>query len=270
MSESEPPLSGYLIPRQTPAEVVARLEAERAGAGGEDMILAFDADGTLWEGDVGLDLFEALLRDRTIRPAARDALAQEARELGLPFDGDENELGEALFGAYNAHRYAADRAFAMQAWVFAGWHRDEVAAFAGQVARLVGIEARIRRETAEVVAWAAEAGVDVYVVSASPCAMVRVCAARLGIEPDHVLAMTPAHGADGVLVAAIAGPVVYGGGKMEALERVRPAAILLGAFGDSDYDAPMLRAARVRVAVAPSPRLLRLAATIPGMVVLSR
>ena len=95
-------------------------------------------------------------------------------------------------------------------------------------------------------------------------------AARLGIAGDRVAAMTPAVGQDGVLLPRLAGPVVYGEGKLAALDRLCPAArgVLLAAFGDSAYDAHLLRAARIPVAVAPTPALVALAPSIPGLVVL--
>jgi phosphatidylglycerophosphatase C len=49
---------------------------------------------------------------------------------------------------------------------------------------------------------------------------------------------------------------------------MRPESPILGAFGDSTYDAALLRAARVPVAVYPSKGLLDLAPTIPGVVVI--
>jgi phosphatidylglycerophosphatase C len=84
---------------------------------------------------------------------------------------------------------------------------------------------------------------------------VRAGARRLGVPPQHVLAMDPVVDA-GVLLPRLAAPPVYGAGKMTAISRARPDAVLLGAFGDSVYDVAMLRAARVPVAVDPKPSLL--------------
>jgi phosphoserine phosphatase len=262
------------LPRATTAAVLERLEAELARTSVTPVILAFDADGTLWDGDVGIDLFEALLATRGVRDEAREALAAEARDLEVDAGGDANALAAALYDAYKADRYAHDRAFAMMAWVFAGWRRNELASLCEDVLRRGGIDARVRPALREILAWAARKGVEVYVVSASARIMVEVAVAgaRLGIAPDHVAAMTPATSGDGVILPVLDGPIVYGEGKLAALERVRPGArgALLGAFGDSAYDAAMLRAARVPVAVTPVPALLALAPTIPGLVALDR
>jgi phosphatidylglycerophosphatase C len=258
------------IPRSTVGEILARLDAERVklpGAG-----IATDADGTIWDGDVGIDLFEALLAEGGVRDAARGALAEEARAHGVAPDGDANAVAAALYRAYQDERYAPDRAFATMAWVFAGWRRDELSAFCERVLDAGRIEARVRPALRAVLDWARERGVDVYVVSASAREVVVAAAARLGIAAERVAAMTPAVGADGVLLPELAGPIVYGEGKLAALERARPGAskALLAAFGDSAYDAPMLRAARVPVAVTPAPALVALAPTIAGLVVLER
>lgn len=267
------------IPRATTTEIISRLEAELvASSGVAGALLASDADGTIWDGDVGIDLFEAVLASRGVREAAREALAAEARAIGLAAEGDANALTAALYEAYKIDRYPHDRAFAMMAWVFAGHHRDELATLCARVLREGRIEARIRPELRTIFGWAASRGVEVYVVSASARAMVELAVKHLGIASDHVAAMTPAVSVEGVLLPELAGPIVYGEGKLAALARARagsggaagsPAA-LLGAFGDSAYDAAMLRAARVPVAVTPAPGLVALAPTIAGLVVLGR
>ena len=260
------------IPRATTAEILARLEAELGALpGSPGGLLASDADGTIWDGDVGIELFEALLAAGGVRAAAREALAAEARGIGLAAEGDGNALAAALYEAYKADRYAHDRAFAMMAWVFAGYRQDELAAFCAGVLRQGDLGARIRPEMRAIFAWAASHGVPVYVVSASPRAIVEVAVTHLGIAADHVAAMTPALAPEGVLLPELAGPIVYGEGKLVALERAVGSSLpLLGAFGDSAYDAAMMRVARVPVAVTPAPGLVAVASSIPGLVMLAR
>ncbi len=248
--------------------LLARLDAAHGATPGA--LIATDADGTLWEGDVGVDFFEALIDKGAVREAARAARAAEAREAGLPGEGDAVALARALYAAHLAGAYPNERAFAMMAWACAGFRRDELRAFAARVLEARGLEARVRPAMRGVLAWARERGVPVYVVSASPLEVVlaAVDRARLGVE--GVAAMTPEVGADGVILPRLAGPVVYGEGKLTALDRARPGAraALLAAFGDSAYDAHLLRAARVPVAVTPAPGLAALAPTIAGMVTL--
>jgi phosphatidylglycerophosphatase C len=258
------------IPRATTGEILARMEAELPGLPGA--VLASDADGTLWDGDVGVELFEALLAMRGAREAARRALAVEVRSIGMDVGGDAPALMAALYEAFAADRYPHDRAFAMMAWGFAGWRRDELGALCARVLDAGRIEARVRPELCAIFRWAEERGVPAYVVSASPIAMVEAAVARLGIPVTGVVAMTPAVDEGGAILPRLAGPIVYGEGKLAALEQARPGArgALIGAFGDSAYDAAMLRAARVPVAVTPAPGLLGLAATIDRLVLLAR
>jgi phosphatidylglycerophosphatase C len=261
------------IPRLPLSALLARLDAHLTGPGRlPAAVLASDADGTLWDGDVGVDLFEALLAERAFREPAREALAGEARAVGLPAGGDANDLARALYDAHLAGRYESEPAFAMMAWACAGYRRGELRAVCDRVLDARGFEARVRPALRAVLRWAGERGVEVYVVSASPLEMVLAATARLGIAPERVAAMTPAAGVDGALLARLDGPVVYGEGKLAALEIVRPGAraSLLAAFGDSAYDAALLRAARVPVAVTPSPALVALARAIDGIVELDR
>ncbi|HEY4117382.1 MAG TPA: HAD family hydrolase, partial [Byssovorax sp.] len=209
-------------PEVTPAWIVSELDRAREEAASADAIVAFDADGTLWGGDVGLDLYEALLDEGGVRDAARDGLAAEARELGLRADGDTLSIVRDLYAAYNEDRWPLARAFAAMAWTFAGWHEAELDAFAARVTVRAKLAARVRPELEPVRAWARERGVDLYVVSASPIAIVALGAALLGVPRANVIAMTPAIDAHGVVEPRLAGRVVYGDGKLESLRALRP------------------------------------------------
>jgi phosphatidylglycerophosphatase C len=258
-----------MIPLLPVDAIIARLSAEHARQG--VAVLASDADGTLWDGDVGIDLFEALLAAEGVREAARGRLAAEAGELGITVNGRRpTSLAIALYAAYASDRYPHDRALAMMAWAFAGWHRDEVRAFAEQVLDEGRIEARIRPEMRRLLAWAEANGVPIYVASASPIAIVEAGVSRLGVTALRALAMTPAIDERGVLLPRIDGPIVNGDGKIRALEAAGVNGTILGAFGDSRHDAPMLRAARVSVAVTPAPHLREIASTIAGLIELER
>ncbi len=246
--------------------IVARLE--RLLADGAPHLLAFDGDGTLWTGDVGFDLFEALLARGDVREAAREGLAEEARAVGIPVHGSPTDLARSLYGRYQDGGWAHERAFAAWAGASAGGTRDEVAAFSREVIRTPGLAARLRSSLVEVVKWAGARGVEVFIVSASPRAIVECGADLLSIPIANVIAMTPEVDPAGVLLPRLTGHVVYGDGKYDALRLQRPDATILAAFGDSFYDAPMLRAASLPVAVAPSAGLVDILESIPGVVVL--
>jgi phosphatidylglycerophosphatase C len=255
------------LPQLDVREILARLERHRATVEGQ-AILAFDADGTLWTGDVGVELFGALVEAGGVREEARPALEVEARAAGVTVEGSANDVGRALLTAFHAGLYDECRGLAMMAWAFAGWRRAEVVRFAGAVLEAGRIDARLRHALAPVVRWAEERDIETWVVSASPDAVLKLAVPRLGLHPERVLAMRAAI-EDDVIAARLDGPAVYGPGKLEAIQRTRPQATLLGVFGDSGYDAAMLGAARVAVAVDPKPSLLEAATSLPELVLLA-
>jgi hypothetical protein len=230
-------------------------------------LIATDADGTLWQGDVGEDLFAALLDRDGIRDEAHAALVAEAEAFALPSHGGPHAVARALHAASHAGAYPLDRSFAMMAWAFAGWPIEEVEALAREVVVTSGLASRLRPELRAILGFARETGVDVLVVSASPVAMVTAGAALFDVAPSQVLAMRPIVQA-GRLGAAIDGRVVYGEGKLAAIRDARSDAPILAAFGDSAFDAAMLRAAKLPVLVYPSRPLVDLLPTIPGALVI--
>ncbi|WP_437958124.1 HAD-IB family phosphatase [Sorangium sp. So ce119] len=254
------------IPRVSTSDILRRLEAER-GAVGASAALAFDADGTLWDGDVGIDLFEAFLAGRCARPEAEAALRREAEAFGVAAEGGAHEIASALYAAFAAEKYPEDRAFAMMAWAFAGWREDELAALVDRVLEDRGHAGRIRPALLPILEWARSRGAPVFVVSASPRFVIERAVARLGVAPERVAAMTPAV-REGRIAPELGAPATYGEGKTQALERIFPELAVLAAFGDSAYDAALLRIARVPVAVSPSPKLLAVAGSIPGLLLL--
>ncbi|WP_153824242.1 haloacid dehalogenase-like hydrolase [Polyangium spumosum] len=253
--------------QETPEGVVRRLSAARAALPREhDAVLAFDADGTLWKGDVGNDLFEALIAAEAVREEARAALLVEARAACSTEDGSTTTIARGLFAALAAGTYDEARAFAMMAWVFAGYSLDEARAFARRAIEARGLEARLHRFLQPILAWAEAENVPVWVVSASPRWIVEMGVAFLGIPASRVVAMTPRM-QDGRIKPELDGPPIYGDHKPVSLRDACPGATLLGAFGDSSYDVPMLAASRVPVAVRPKAGLLARAAEVPSLVV---
>ncbi|MDI1446076.1 HAD family hydrolase [Polyangium sp. 6x1] len=252
---------------ETPEGVVRRLVAARAALPREeDPVLAFDADGTLWSGDVGNDLFEALIEEAVVREEAREALIVEAHAAGVKADGSTIDIAQGLYRALADGTYEEARAFAMMAWVFAGFSLAEAEGFARRVVASRGLEARLHRFLLPILAWAEAEKVPVWVVSASPRWIVEIGVALLGIPANRVVAMTPRM-QDGRITAELAGRPVYGDNKPIALREACPGATLLGAFGDSSYDVPMLAASRVPVGVRPKAGLLARAAEVPELVV---
>lgn len=229
-----------------------------------DGVLAFDGDGTLWSGDVGDDLFMALLEHGGVRPEARLEMERLGARHGVEGHPDAVTLARALFAAFEAGRLPEKATYEMMAWIFAGWHAEEVRGFAHDVVSRRGVAQRIHPEARRVVEWARGQGVDCYVVSASPRAVVEAAVKEVGISSEFVLACTPKEEA-GRLQTSVFEPVPYGPGKVNCL-RQRTDRPLCAAFGDNVFDLDLLAASRVPVAIRPKVRLRERAAELPALV----
>jgi phosphatidylglycerophosphatase C len=266
------------IPVVSTAELRLRLERTRptlegpVSAGHPHPVpaaLAFDADGTLWSGDVGFDLFKAALAVRALKPDARAALAAEAHAVGLSASADEdaNEIALRLFAAWAAGDVSDERAFRMMAWAFAGFSEAEMLAFSAETQRASGLEARLHGPAREIIRWAHDEGIEVWIVSASPRAAVVTGARHFGIEPGRVIGVTPLV-AEGMLTTELVEPISFDAGKPLALSAQCPLPVL-AAFGDTASDVPLFLAARLAVAIGPNDRLRAAASSVPGLVELA-
>ncbi len=265
---SEASVSGPVLEGPTATRaLIERLERARPD---EPARLVFDADGTLWSGDVGFDLFAYALEHRVLRPAVTHALQREMEALGLVTKGDAepHRLAAELLAAHHRGQYADLPAYAMMAWAFAGFSQAEMMDLAETVVERSSVRDRVFGFVAPVLEWARAADVEVVVCSASPRAIVVAGARCLGLEDGHVIAFQPAI-EDGLLLTRLAdGPAPFALGKVERLALDRGPRALLAGFGDSAGDAHFLRLAAVPVAVRPQPGLVALAPSIPGLVTL--
>lgn len=272
-------MTAWPIPSASVEQIITRLDAalERVHTlepSPSNLVLGFDGDGTLWDGDIGVETFEALMArgNAGLRDAALQALINDAALHGitLPKDLPSGEgralaIARALHDAFLDGRYPDRDAYAMNAWAFAGYTEAEMDAFADEVLQKGRIDERHREALKPILEWAPAHGAEVLLVSASPKASVRRAAAKLGLGDHQILAMTPAVEA-GVLQPRIQGVITYGEGKLHAIREARPGAAILAAFGDSPWDAAMLRASAIPVAVRPGAQLIAIAGSIPGLV----
>ena len=230
--------------------------------------VAFDGDGTLWSGDVGEDFFQAVLGEG-MAPAVDEALVREASETGLDPSGDARTLLLRIHAAYLADAFREDRICEIMTWMAAGWPLARLDAFARDLVERVAVRDRLQPEAIHIVEEARRHGLDVYVVSASPRAVVVAAAALAGIDPEHVVAVREVV-VDGVVQAAVHRPIPYGPGKVTRLREKLGERPLYAAFGDNAFDVPLLRDARMPFAIRPKARLLALAGEVPGLATLAR
>jgi phosphatidylglycerophosphatase C len=250
---------------QSAAEIIQRIAA--AHEVHADGVVAFDGDGTLWSGDVGEDLFHALLAHKDFRPQAHAQMRAEARENGVAVDeaADALHLAERLYAEYLAGRFPEERICELMTWCCAEWTRAEVEAFSAQQLADGHLVPRLHREAIEVLEWAKSAGLDVFLVSASPRTIVEAAAKIVGIAPDHIAAATPIYEGDRML-AKVHRPIPYGPGKVAALREKIGQRALYAAFGDNAFDVALLGEAFIPVAVRPKPRLRAVAGQVKMLV----
>jgi phosphoserine phosphatase len=251
----------------TPPQAISAIEAlaQRAPGGA----IAFDGDGTLWAGDIGDDYFTAIL-EHGVLDVAREALVREAEREGVDSRGTPREIAHRIHAAYLAGAFPEERVCEIMTWVSAGRERAELDSFCAGVLERVGLRERFHREALSVLEHARRVGWAVYVVSASPRAMVGQAARLLGIAPEHTVAVGEVFDERGVVTCAVERPIPYGPGKVSRLRDKIGARPLYAAFGDNAFDVPLLREASVRLAVRPKARLLDRAAEVPGLMVLER
>ena len=250
------------VRRLTADALCGRFDASlRAGAEG---VLASDGDGTLWRGDIGDALFDALVDEELLRGEARDSLAREATDAGLDGEGDSNTLARRLRDAYRAGTLEEARYFALQAWAAAGWEVRDLGAICSRVLDAFEFDVAVRPAMRRILEWSRERGLVFYLVSASPRYLLEEAVARLGLDPSKLVAMEPAQGA-GRIEPRLASTPTYGPGKVERLNHVIRGEPLLAAFGDSAWDAAMLERAAYPVMIDPKPGLQAALAGFDGI-----
>ncbi len=235
--------------------MLATLHTEWAAHG--PLPVAFDGDGTLWTGDVAETVWNALLAERLVRPAARAALVRECERAGLDATGDEHVLCTRIFQAYLAGAFSEERICEIQAWAFADWTAAEITSFVDRVLfdSVPSWHSLYIAETRAILDAARSAGAPVFLVSASPKHVVERAAAPLGFAAHEVLGSRVLW-KDGRVLPDVERPICYGSGKVRALARVLEGRPLLAAFGDNVFDVAMLQFARFGVMVRPKARLL--------------
>lgn len=197
------------------------------GSPGAGRAVAFDADGTLWRGDVGEELLRALIaEDRLPRYRGR----------------------RDLYEAYEA-KVAEDPAsgYAFAAEVLEGWEEGALQAYCRDFFLRVFTE-QLFPFTRPLVRALSAAGYEVWVVSASAVWPVLPGAAALDVPPERVIAVQAAV-EGGRITGRSLRPVPCGEGKVELLRArgIRPAL----AVGNGDLDEPMLAYAERALVIAP-------------------
>jgi phosphatidylglycerophosphatase C len=193
---------------------------------GEGRPIAFDADGTLWRGDVGEELLRYLCSHQLLPQRSGDGVYEEYER--------------------KVERDPAD-AYAFAVEVMAGFDEGRLNALCADVfaRRFLG---RLFPFTRPLLAAVSARGYAPWIVSASPSWIIAAGAAALGVPTAQVIAVH-AEVEDRRLTRHVHRPIPCGEGKVALLKGRGLAPVL--AFGNGELDQPMLEYASAAVVVAP-------------------
>ena len=254
-------MSGAIV-TVSPAELVRELAGRMRG----DLpnALSFDADGTLWSGDVGEDVFRFAISQGRLREAARAEIDRQAQLRGFAHFADVNATAQRLFEAYLEGKYEEREICELMTWCYAGFSVQEMADLVREALAAAKHGERLNEELRPILEFAREHALRTIVVSASPRITVEVAAGVWGFAAEDIAAATP-RVVCGVITAEMAAPVPYGADKCVAGRALLGHSHWLGAFGDNVFDMEMLREAEVGVAVRPKPALRARLAEVPNV-----
>jgi phosphatidylglycerophosphatase C len=234
------------------AELISELEPRlRAGT---ECALAFDADGTLWSGDVGDDVFRFAVAHGRLREQARAALERQAELRGFEAFPDPNDTAKHLFDAYVAGRYPERDMCELMTWCYAGHSMNEMRELAVEALRAAKHSERLHEELRPILEFARDRGVRTVVISASPRVTVEQATRLWGFSAQDIAASTP-EVTQGVIQSAMHGAVPYAGGKVVAGRALLGKLRWVASFGDNVFDLEMMQEAELGVAVRPKPAL---------------
>ncbi|MDX2055370.1 MAG: HAD family hydrolase [Polyangiaceae bacterium] len=248
-------------------DIRARLEVGLRARGAEACVVTFDGDGTLWSGDVGEDVFLEAVTERALTEAARPALFECALAHQVSTKGDANDIARSIFEAYRAHAFPERLVCEVMTWCYAGMTLGDLHTLTRQALTRTSLPSRYNQTLLPLLQFVRDHGVRTVVISASPQAIIELAVEPLGFQAEEVVAAVPVV-LSGSIQSRMAGPTPYAEHKVEAGRRHFGDAHWLGCFGDNIFDAEMLRAAEVPVAVSPKPALRAALGSVPGIVVL--
>jgi len=208
----------------SPAFGAALKEGLESTAGEERRVVAFDADGTLWDKDIG----EAFLR----------WLIAGGRLKNVDYSRDIYRLYE------EAVKRDRTEGYAHAVKLMAGLREKDVMEWSGQLAYAWP---NYRQPMLNVVEGLEEAGFEVWIISASNQWTIRATAPFAGFDPGRCIGIRT-EAADGIITDEIIHPLTCNQGKVETIEQVvgiKP----VFAFGDSMGDYEMLEYSRYPMVV---------------------
>ncbi len=220
------------LPSQEIRNIVKEVKSLADTSGrGEPRIAAFDADGTLWDMDVGETFFQYQI-DNCSLPAL-----------------DSAKISDPWKHYFGLKKISPPQAYLWLAQINAGQELSTVRAWAEDCYQK--FPPPFLKTTTELIRAFLEEDFDVYIVSASIQWAVEPGARRLGIPQENVLGVKTRVDKQGVVTLEQEGPVTWKEGKTEALLQATGGARPLFACGNTNGDLPLLESSRgLRLAIS--------------------
>jgi HAD superfamily phosphoserine phosphatase-like hydrolase len=218
----------------------------------------FDADHTLWAGDLGDLVAREAMKQGLMKPKASHALAEILKKSGGVPTMNPNRDSQLLLERYFKDKVSDLDIIIAQVLCYAGWTPSELRTF-GKSLFDKHLAPKIYEDMAVLHETLRKAGITIKVISGSAQWIVEAACEHFGIPAEDV------YGArslivDGLLSDQVDEPMTYTAGKVEAMERWIGSRTATIAFGDSKSDYPMQERCVIRVAVNPRPGVRKYAA----------
>jgi phosphoserine phosphatase len=213
-------------------EISSALEEQKAE--GKKLVAAFDADGTLWDTDIGEAFFDYLIKNKKV------ALPKDPWDFYLDLENQNSVeayywLCEILEGqSLSVVKTWAKEAIDLQ---------NPIPIFPGQ---------------RNLIRFFQENQVEIFVVTASVKWSVEPAALLLGIPSTHVLGIATTVTPEGLITKKRVPPPTYQEGKAQALLQHTKGALPFFCCGNSMGDKDLLEIARLKLAVTSSAKQARL------------
>lgn len=213
---------------ETIKSIYAAIDREAGKSKG--LIAAFDADGTLWDTDLGEALFEYQIRNNLLPNLPKDPMEHYHRM-------KKEKSHEA--------------AYLWLAQINAGRRIEEVREWAKAAVRALH-PVPVFTEQRKIIGHLLNKGCQVYIVTASIAWAVEPGAALVGLKPENVIGIRTKV-VDGLVTDQQDGSITYRNGKVTGLLEKTGGAYPFFCAGNTEGDLPLLEASRsIRVVVAAS------------------
>jgi HAD superfamily phosphoserine phosphatase-like hydrolase len=211
----------------------------------------FDADHTLWAGDLGDLIARTAMNHNMLKPEAQGPVAEILKRSNGTPSNDPNRDSQLLMEHYFRDEVEEIDIISAQVICYAGWTTQELFDFSQKLFD-EHFAPKIYEDMARLHDALRAAGIDIKVISGSPQWVVEAACERLDIVKEDVYGARAVLDGDKI-TGVMEPPITYKDGKVGAMRHWVGDKIGTIAFGDSKSDYPMQERCMIRVAVNPRP-----------------